>query len=235
MNPPASLREFFLNRPLPRGVVFDLDDTLYLQAGYKRSAFAAVGDKLASLGVCGKEEAARTLEEILSEYGASYGSMFDRLAEKLQLDPSLVPVMVETLRSHKPVLDLFPGVREMLAALHGRVRLGLLTDGLGRVQRAKVDALDIARHFDLVVFSDDHGTKKPDQLLFALFEDAFGLAGSELAYVADDPGKDFVGANERGWTTVRVRTGEHGFEAASGHYEAAAEVHEAAGVMELFS
>lgn len=229
------LMEFFKGRPLPRGMVFDLDDTLYLQADYKRSAFAAVGEKLEGMGLCTSIEAVSALEAVLKEHGPSYGLMFNHMAGKLGLDPSLVPVLVETLRAHRPSIGLFPGVPDMLVFLKGKVRLGLLTDGLGRVQRAKIDALDVRKYFDLVVLSDDHKTSKPDGMLFALFEDAFSLKGGELAYVADNPSKDFIGANKRGWTTIRVRTGEHARDGAEGLYEADTSAPVAADVLALFA
>ena len=221
-------------RGQPGGIVFDLDDTLYLQADFKRSSFKAVGNWLEAEGLAPSALATETLEHILRDHGPSYGSMFDRLADRLKLDPALVPGMVEVLRSHRPELELFPGVREMLLRLSGRTRLGLLTDGLARVQRAKVAGLKIEGLFNRIVYSDELGTNKPDERLFAIFEEEFALPGSSLVYVADNPEKDFFGASGRGWLTVRVRTGEHDRDAASPGWDAAVTVDRATDAEALF-
>jgi putative hydrolase of the HAD superfamily len=41
-----------------------------------------------------------------------------------------------------------------------------------------------------------------------------------MAYVADNPIKDFFGANQRGWQTIRVLTGEFTNTIAAEKYEA---------------
>lgn len=191
-----------------KGIVFDLDDTLYLQAGYKHSGFAAVGAYLEERGIAGKAPAVEALERIIKLHGPSHPGMFNLMAKELGIGQEVVPELVETLRGHRPLIAPFPGVEAVLELLKGKFRLGLLTDGLARVQRAKVAALGLAVHFDAVVFSNELSTEKPDEALFAWFEEKFGLPGEALLHVADNPAKDFIGARKRGWRTVRVLSGE---------------------------
>ncbi|HEX6222335.1 MAG TPA: hypothetical protein VF115_14690, partial [Acidimicrobiia bacterium] len=40
---------------------------------------------------------------------------------------------------------------------------------------------------------------------FEMVETRLGLSGDRLAYVADNPAKDFIAPNDRGWTSIRVR------------------------------
>lgn len=191
-----------------RGIVFDLDETLYPQGEFKRSSFRAIGLHLAPHGA-DPEKVVESLEGIIRRHGPSHPTMFDDMLAEVGLPVSLVPELVEFFRSHRPVLSPFPGVTAMLAKLRESYRLGLLTDGLARVQRAKVEALALAPCFDRVVYSDDEATSKPDPLLFAGFEAAFGLPGDAFLHVADNPAKDFSGARSRGWLTARVLTGEY--------------------------
>ena len=203
---------------LVKGIVFDLDETLYDQAQFKRSAFRDVGDWLGNRGLADPALVTRTLEEIIGLYGPSNPRMFDLLLARLNLDLALVPLLVEVFRSHKPRISVYPGVVEMLKKLRPALKLGLLTDGLSRVQRAKVEALGIEGLFDALLYSDDLGTSKPDRRLFEYFEKTFSLPGTSLVHVADNPAKDFVTPNALGWKTVRVRTGEHrGDGCAPGH------------------
>lgn len=193
-----------------RAIVFDLDDTLYAQSDFKLSGFKAVSAWLAERGE-GKHEALFSMmERSMHRLGPSHPHILDAVANELVLDDACVAEMVEVFRQHRPDIQVHHGVGSLLAELKGRYRLGLLTDGLARVQRNKVSALGLESVFDRTVFSDELGTCKPDPKLYEIFEKTFELGGCELVYVGDNPGKDFVTANQRGWLTLRVRTGEFG-------------------------
>jgi putative hydrolase of the HAD superfamily len=202
-------------------VVFDMDDTLYSQASFKESGFRAVAAHLEREGVVGTKGGGvvtEALAAIMKSVGPSHPRMLNMMVEKLKLEPALIHEMVQVFREHKPDLAPYPGVVGLLEELQGRFKLGLLTDGLKEVQAAKLEALGIAQYFDEVVLSDEYGMVKPDERLFMLFEERFGLPPEKLAYIADNPAKDFIGATGRGWLTVRVLTGEHaGIKAADGY------------------
>ena len=56
-----------------------------------------------------------------------------------------------------------PGAVEALRRFRGRgIRLAMITNGNGEVQRAKVDRFDLARHFDQVLIEGELGYGKPD-------------------------------------------------------------------------
>lgn len=192
-----------------RAVVFDLDDTLFPQIEWKRSGFRAVGGWLAERGF-DREAAAEALSRALAEWGPSHPRLFDEALGRLGAPRGWVPEMVGVFRAHTPRLNAYPGVEAMLARLRGQgFLLGLLTDGLASVQRKKVEALGLFPCFDALLFTDEVGTSKPDPRVFVWFEERFALSGRELAYVADNPAKDFIGAKQRGWKTIRVLTGEY--------------------------
>ena len=197
------------NKALPKGVVFDLDDTLYPQHEFKRSGFRAVGAWLEERQLALGSTVIAVLEDIMRRSGPSQPRMFDQAVNMLGLPGLEVAELGTVFRRHRPSIALYPGVSQMLRRLRTNMQLGLLTDGLASVQRNKVAVLGLEPLIDRVVFSDALETSKPDATLFAGFEMAFGLDGSELMYVGDNPAKDFVGARARGWQTVRVGTGEH--------------------------
>ena len=192
-----------------RAIVFDLDDTLYAQVDFKRSGFRVVASQLAEWGIADAESAIASMERQLAALGPSHPRILDAMVVDLGLTGVSIDRLVSVFRDHLPVIRPFAGISELLAHLRGRYRLGLLTDGLAAVQRRKVVALGLASAFDAMLFSDEMETQKPDQILFEWFERQFGLAGSELMYVGDNPAKDFLGANQRGWRTLRVLSGEH--------------------------
>lgn len=191
-----------------KGIVFDLDDTLYPQISYKRSGFNVVAQWLASRHNLNPSAILSELEDILDLYGPSYPYMFDRLAERFTLGASFVPEMVRIFIEHEPRIRCYDGVIPMLTRLKNKYRLGILTDGRLTVQQKKIDALGLTDRADEILCSDLVGLEKPATELFQWFEDAFRLNGENLMYVGDNPQKDFYGANCRGWRTVMVNTGQ---------------------------
>ena len=79
-------------------------------------------------------------------------------------------------------------------------------------QARKVAALGIAPHFREIVYTDALGGRtfsKPHPRSYELVEAALGAAGDRLIYVGDNPSKDFIVPNARGWTSVMVHRPEH--------------------------
>ncbi len=192
-----------------KGIVFDLDDTLYPQVSFKRSGFRAVASRLAEQASADYDTVLAVLGDILQQEGPSYSHMFDDALQRLGIEQVAVANLIDVFRNHVPQIELYPGVEDLLKTLRTTRRVGLLTDGLAQVQRNKVAALGLDAAMDALLFSDELATQKPDERLFAWFEQRFHFAASQLLYVGDNPAKDFYGARRRGWQTLRVLTGEH--------------------------
>lgn len=190
------------------GIVFDLDDTLYPQKEFKRSGFRAVSSWVAAQFEIDQRSILSELEDILSEYGASYPEMFNRLAERLGLKAEDVPEMVQVFIAHEPRISCYTGVTELLSKLRPDYRLGILTDGRYAVQLKKIKALGLEKMVDEILCSDQIGLEKPAPELYHWFEKKFNLPGKHLMYIGDNPEKDFYGANKRGWYTISVLSGE---------------------------
>lgn len=135
------------------------------------------------------------------------GDTFNRWLVKWGHPLDLVPQLLQVYRGHRPDLEPFPGVAELLAQLTASYRLGLISDGYHQVQRAKFDALALEPHFSAVVFSDAWGrdawkpSLRPFQELLTLLD----VKGHEAVYIADNPLKDFFGARAVGMATIRTR------------------------------
>ena len=135
---------------------------------------------------------------------------FDRLLDVFPglLDRWTTQDLVLAYREHAPDIGLIPGWEETLGALAGRgVRLAVLSDGPAISQSAKAEALGLSRWFDPIVLTDTFGPRyaKPGTAGFRYVADTWGFAGSTLAYVGDNPEKDFYGPRRLGWTTIRFR------------------------------
>ncbi|MGH8018249.1 MAG: HAD family hydrolase [Opitutaceae bacterium] len=199
-------------------IVFDLDDTLYLEREFVRSGFRAVDVWLVEReDVDGFAKAAwKVFEE------GTRGRIFDVTWQRLTGNAprkELIEAMVCVYREHVPDIALCADASRTLQRLAGGSRkLGLVTDGPAHVQRAKIRALGIEGMFDQIVCTGDFGPGfgKPDARGFLEIATATGSRPGDCIYVADNPAKDFAGPNRLGWATVRVRRA-HGLHVAAEH------------------
>lgn len=188
-----------------RVVVFDIDDTVYLERQYVRSGFAAVGAWAEQHGF---EPGFGDACWDAFEAGAR-GRIFDSVLalRGVRVDPSIIATLIEIYRTHAPEISILPDALDCLVSLEPLVALAVVSDGPLESQRAKARALDLATWFELIVFTAElgPGVSKPSRRGFQLVQDNFGDPPGACAYVADNPEKDFAGPHVLGWRTVRVR------------------------------
>ena len=86
-------------------------------------------------------------------------------------------------------------------------KLGVITNFDRRIHGV-MDALDLSRHFDFLVCSEDAGASKPDPAIFAKAVEAAGLEAvdksEEAVHVGDDEDKDIRGALDAGWSAMLI-------------------------------
>ncbi|WP_312366492.1 HAD family hydrolase [Ensifer sp.] len=187
-----------------RGLIFDLDDTLYLERDFVFSGFAAVGawwQRRTGRG----DFAARCTQ--LYQAGAR-GNIFNHALAEVDgdVDPALVEQLVSVYRDHQPSISLAPDVARFLRGRRSDDFLGIITDGPAPTQRAKISALGLEQKVDLVLCTDAWGIgyRKPHPRAFETTETTSRLMASQLIYVADNAIKDFVTPRARGWKTVQI-------------------------------
>jgi putative hydrolase of the HAD superfamily len=186
-------------------VVFDLDDTLYLERDYVRSGFDAVGCWAATamgLPDCG-ERAWQAFESGIR------GSIFQTVLSQAGRTPDgdVIEQMVHVYRSHSPRISLPPDTVHCLKALSTQAVLGIITDGFVYTQQAKCRSLSLADLVDIVICTGQWGPEyyKPNPFAFQHLEQQMGPSVSRFVYVADNPAKDFHAPLALGWDVIRVR------------------------------
>jgi putative hydrolase of the HAD superfamily len=187
-------------------VVFDLDDTLYLERDYVRGGFRAVADEVAKALPGRRDEIFDILWRDF-ERGIR-GNSFDRLVSALPEITTVASVdrLIAVYRTHAPEITPTAGAERVLQVLRSTgIRCGLVTDGRARQQHAKLDALRLTMYFDRVIVNEARDRFKPDERSFRQIEDDLRTEGRRCWYVADNPAKDFIGPRQRGWRTIRVR------------------------------
>ena len=93
---------------------------------------------------------------------------------------------------------LLPHARRVLAALAGRASLALLTNGLARVQRGRIQRAGIGGLFRCIVISEEVGLAKPDPGMFLLAVRGLGLEPGQVLCVGDSAAADIRGARRAG-------------------------------------
>jgi HAD superfamily hydrolase (TIGR01509 family) len=86
----------------------------------------------------------------------------------------------------------------VLRRLRERYRLGVVTNGIDRVQRSRLAVSGLAPLFDAVVTSQGCGFAKPDPRILHVALDAMGVAPRHAVYVGDDPATDGAAAEAAG-------------------------------------
>jgi putative hydrolase of the HAD superfamily len=180
-------------------VAFDLDDTLYKEADFVASGFAAVAERVRSPG---RES---VLEDLQQLFAGRASDIFGALIEKHSLAGEVSKEeLIELYRFHPPAVSLAPAVAATLSTLRQRgALLSLISDGRSRTQRNKLHALGVTEHFDPIVISEEIGSEKPAEANFRAVMTRH--PGKRYAYVADNTAKDFITPRRLGWKTFCLR------------------------------
>lgn len=185
-------------------VVFDMDDTLFLESSYVSSGFKAVERMLfKNYGHLGFYDRAWGL------FTAGHrGDIFDVALVGLSasLPRDIVARCVDVYREHHPSIGLLPDSREFVDLCSASSVTGLVTDGPRSSQKAKAHSLGLYDLVDNVIVTDEHsGWAKPSLFAFEHLQALAGAEGKDCIYIADNPRKDFIAPRALGWATVRVR------------------------------
>jgi YjjG family noncanonical pyrimidine nucleotidase len=98
--------------------------------------------------------------------------------------------------------DLYPGTRAVIDSLAGSATLALITNGIGEVQRARIERLAIDHYFTSVVISGEVGEAKPGTEIFDIVFEQLGGPDKETALIiGDNLGSDIQGGINYGIDT----------------------------------
>ena len=192
-----------MSRPLR--VIFDLDDTLYPERLFALSGFRAAAAWAAD--EWGLHDMAPEMARLLDD--GHLGAVFKIALERHRPQHSKQDLarFIDVYRSHKPELALFNDAAPALERSQAFGPLGLITDGTHWVQENKVEALGIGAHFDTIIYTGALGGRdfhKPHPRAFEMMEAALAAPDALFVYIGDNPAKDFVSPNARGWATIQV-------------------------------
>lgn len=95
-----------------------------------------------------------------------------------------------------------PGAVELLNALKGKVKMGIITNGFTALQQARLERTGFLGVFDLLVISEQVGCAKPHPAIFEYALTRMGNPARErVLMVGDNPDSDILGGINAGLAT----------------------------------
>ena len=212
-----------MSRPL-EAILFDFHGTLVHGGGFSfEVAMRTLLDSLAGSGVSVDEELFRAAyRKEVARYFELHANRGLEQHNTVWIARTLKRLGHEAHPEDAPVQDAvsayfdrfaeemtcFPGVAELLRSLHGRYRLGLLSNFTDpRPVRRVLERDGLAPYLDAVVISADVGRRKPVPAIFEAALEALGARPERTLFVGDDPDDDIGGAKAVGMRTAWVRPG----------------------------
>lgn len=204
-----SLDDTMYKQPLgitPKGVIFDLDDTLYPEQSYVLSGFNAVAqyvDRIYGIKMYDDLIQCYVSGERTNVFGETLSKHF-KVVEDL-----LLQKVVHIYWSHTPRISLYDDARICMALLFSRaIKVGVITTGPSSIQRNKIHALELEQLLDGIIYTDELlGINEPGQPC----EDAFHILAlqlnlelNEICYIGDNPLTDFATPRRIGVKTIRI-------------------------------
>ena len=178
------------NQPI-KGIIFDLDDTLYDEKDYVRSGYKAVAAYL------GAQDAVDAMWNFFEEGKPAidaYLATVGRENEKVEC--------LGVYREHIPDIKLREGVSDLIAELKKKgIKVGIITDGRVGGQEKKINALGLNEMVDDIIITDSLGGiqfRKPNDISFRIMQNRWRIPFEQLVYVGDNPTKDFQAPKQLG-------------------------------------
>ncbi len=184
-------------------LIFDLDNTLI---NFSESETIALPEALKHYGVTVSEEEIKEYQKISRQCWIDMEKgiyskdqcvvlRFERSLRYLGIKginpKELNEKYLDSLSIHVP---LMAGTDEVLSKLKDNYLLVMMTNGIKRVQEAKIKKSGLDKYFDCVIISDDVGYNKPDIRIYEYMENKIGKHDKDkILMIGDSVGSDIEG------------------------------------------
>jgi HAD superfamily hydrolase (TIGR01549 family) len=195
-----------------RAVLFDLDDTLFDHRGCSQDALEAARrchDSLGAMPLADLERLhAAFLEQLHGDVMLGRVPLEDARRERFRRllaaagatpQEALVARTAAAYRDrYKEVRRAVRGAGPLLAALAGRVRIGIVSNNLFDEQLEKLKLCGLEPFVDALIVSERVGVSKPDPAIFAAALEHVACRADEAVMVGDSWTADIAGARAAG-------------------------------------
>lgn len=199
----------------PKGILLDLDNTLYEYRPCHEHALGKCSSLFAQrtclTAVSFAEAYNRCRKQIhaeLHDVAASHNRLLyiQRTLEAVGL-PLHTSLMLELYHHYWDTFldkaDLGHGVLDFLAfCRENGIKIALTTDLTADVQLKKVQYFGLETYLDAIITSEEAGQEKPASRIFELALKKLSLTAGMVWVIGDSIGKDILGGNRIGATTI---------------------------------
>ena len=99
--------------------------------------------------------------------------------------------------------DLLPGAEDFVRAVHGRMKIALVSNGVSAIQRSRLAKCPLTPLFDAIVISEEAGVAKPDPRLLEIALEQLGCTDKKQAVMMGDSlSADIAAANNAGVDSI---------------------------------
>ena len=143
------------------------------------------------------------LESVIEEYRLQ--TWVAALEEAgLQGDPVKLAELWAVMRCRYP---LYPDADELLVHLKKRFKIGIVTNGVQRLQRKKLEGCGLMHWFDVVAISGEVGIGKPERGIFDWIAGQLQVPLESCVMVGDNSARDVQGGINAGIQTIWLERG----------------------------
>ena len=196
-----------------KALLIDLDDTLFDHRHSSRLGLEVLRAYYQKLASSSLDELEKENSILLEEVHAT-----QVLTGKLSIEEARAERFLRIFKSHgerfpdskkyqaaalyrqayESNIRLVPGAKELLTSLHGKLKIGIVTNNLVSEQKRKLKDLQIESYIDELVTSEEVGVAKPGALIFQTALKRLGAATDETVMIGDSWQSDIVGAHKLG-------------------------------------
>lgn len=174
--------------------VFDLDDTLYSEIDFLKSAYKFIASRIDPI------HSTKLYEEMLTIF-TSGGNTFEYILREYRGKVHKMSELLDLYHYHKPQITLKKGAMDMLLKIKSKNgRVGLITNGRSVTQRNKIEALGLEKIFDEIIISEEIGFEKPAPEVYKSYLDSKQTL--RYYYFGDNFKNDFIMPGKYGWCCI---------------------------------
>jgi putative hydrolase of the HAD superfamily len=176
-------------------IVFDLDDTLYKEIDFVKSAYIYINSYI---NFRFNLDLSNNIKKCLD----GEVNFFDLINSKLHPDQSFtIEKYLELYRFHYPEIGLSEDTTVFLdKIISHNIDFSIITDGRSISQKNKIKALGLDDLAKNIIISEETGFEKPHLNNFKILDRIY--PNKKLIYIADNTSKDFLAPNSLNWDTI---------------------------------
>ena len=209
-----------VNNSTIRGIILDLDDTLYDYSSLHNTAIELIRNRMRGKWCLSENEfdelydyATKRVKDRLGLNAASHHKLlyFKCMAEKIPIatfsDPyemykAYWEYIYDNMKPNAGVLELLDFCQR------NGIKTAICTDQLAHIQYNKIKHLEIERYIDIMITSEEVGVEKPSSFIFQVVLEMMNLNRQNVIMIGDDYNKDYLGAKSIGIKALLYNNGK---------------------------